>query len=181
MAERVNAPPWVRYPQKNPFQPGTPGHAWAAALITANQQNQIIIEQLFRRVGGGEDIISQDITREVYAWDTTGSTEETVADLYGSSNLGAVESWDTVLTQGDTTALEKEIHVVSNGSKITLPDPDLVSEVIVINDDGQRITVEGNGNKIKVKRKTEDAIAWSTAGKSIRFLWFEEGPYWVAI
>lgn len=90
--------------------------------------------------------------------------------------------WHKRIVTNSTDAADYEMYMVGQGAKISFPEfPDVDSEIILINNDGSRITANGNGHKIKVKTNTEDAVSWQTAGKSVHFHWFEDGPYWVAI
>jgi hypothetical protein len=81
-----------------------------------------------------------------------------------------------------TYAADYDMYSVREGKTVYLPRyPDIDSEVIILNEDGGNITVDGNGNKIKVRLSQDSSICFRDAGRSIHFHWFEEGPWWVGV
>lgn len=92
------------------------------------------------------------------------------------------KEWYKRVATSDVTSGDYCMYMLAQNVTLRLPPtPSVDSEVIVIARDDGPITVSGNGNKIKVRSDTSDSVRWATAGKSINFHWFEDGPYWVAI
>jgi hypothetical protein len=51
-------------------------------MIQAMNQQNIILEQLWRRTGGGEDLVATEATRENYAWELAPTDENEVNESY---------------------------------------------------------------------------------------------------
>jgi len=82
---------------------------------------------------------------------------------------------------------DRDMFLMRVGATALLPEfPDVNSEFIGINFEGRSITVDGNGNLIKIRDRTDRRVNWCANGKSIHFHWFEaqsstEKSIWVAI
>jgi hypothetical protein len=78
----------------------------------------------------------------------------------------------------DYTALDFDFIEAENGATIKLPQyPDDGSEVIIANGDGTKITVDGNGRKIKRKNST-DTLSTTSKGTTLHFQYFVDRGYW---
>lgn len=175
---------------------------WPSAWLTDPEIGPVVqylnrfLHDLWLRTGGGDDAISEVQIGELYE---TGIESATVTELeqelndydfytlpepedVDEPNYTTERVWHKRIVNSETNAADHGIYMVGDGAKINLPVyPDTDSDLIIINRDDMTITVDGNGNDIKVKSTTTSSVKWSSAGKSIHFYWFEDGPYWVAI
>ena len=155
------------------------------------------LHDLWLRTGGGDDAIAETQNGELYE---TGVESASITELANDLNddtftidtesqdnedswQPAIEKvWGKSVVTSETYLSDYGIYMVGNGAKVYLPEyPDIDSEVIVINRDNKRITVNGNGNDVKLANDVSDSVSWITAGKSVHFYWFEDGPYWVGV
>lgn len=155
------------------------------------------LHDLWTRTGGGDDAVAEVQIGELYE---TGIESATVTELEHDLNDYDFEPqqehddteeqwqpeyqrvWDKRRISSNTYASDYSMLSVSGAKTVYLPEyPDINSEIVVINEDGSGITVDGNNNKIKIRSTTDSSVNWSSAGQSINFYWFEDGPWWVAI
>lgn len=160
MAERVNAPPLIRFPQSNPYPRGTIEHKFVQELINANRQQQIVIEQLWRRTGGASDAISETSVRESYAYDTASDdteAERAVTPAVIPEAVAVVDvapKWNEVAASAKSyTALGWDYILASKKAVILFPlYPDTDEEIRTKNTDGTRIKLDGNGRLLNGAR-----------------------------
>jgi len=141
-------------------------------------QLERIVQQIYRRVGGGIDIIDEDLQEA--------SANESQIAL----NLALIETLkqrvedleNDIQPQIDFSPKCNDITITSNydaapwdditakqAVTITLPSqPSPDSVIIVRNGDGSKIVVDGNGIKIRRKRLT-DKLATKNSGSSLCF------------
>lgn len=155
------------------------------------------LHDLWQRTGGGDDAIQEVQIGELYETGIESAlSSEIEQDLNEFDFAPIIEpdndedswqpqierAWNKRRINSNTYATDYDMYSVRDNKTVYLPEnPDINSEVIVINEDGSNITVDGNGNKIKVRVTQDTSINWSNAGQSINFYWFEDGPWWVAI
>jgi hypothetical protein len=175
---------------------------WPNAWLTDPEVGPVVqylnrfLHDLWLRTGGGDDAITEVQIGELYE---TGIESATVTELeqelndydfyilpepedVDEPNYTTERVWDKRRVSGNTYASDYSMLSVSGGKTVYLPAyPDVNSEVIVINEDGQSVSVEAQGNDIRIRGTTDKAVDWSEAGQSINFYWFEDGPWWVAI
>lgn len=154
------------------------------------------LHDLWQRTGGGDDAIQEVQIGELYETGIESAlSSEIEQDLNDFDFQPTIEPdndedswqpqiervWNKCLINDSSSLSDYSINVVGNRSVVSLPEyPDIDSEVIIVNLDGSRIQVESEQD-IKIKKDTINKLAWQRPGKSIRFIWFESGPYWVAI
>lgn len=177
MAERVNPPPQVGFPQNNPFPLNTAAGKFVQQLITANNQQRIIIEQLWRRTGKGDDLVSTTEIREVSLFGNRlaeGAAGINTAALFGGANRAEPEPLQVrEITGGAYVALVGQWIKASNRSSIFFPQYAGVNDRLrITNIDGSVISLDGNGKAVngfatgKMRRKDRsidfeyDGIGW---------------------
>lgn len=157
----------------------------------------MFLHDIWLRTGGADDAVSEVQVGELYE---TGIESATVTEIQqnldgdtfaiDTESQDNEDSWQPVIERvldkrrvsDNTYSSNYSMLSVRNGKRVYLPEyPDFDSEVIVINEDGSGITVDGNGNDIRIRGNTDKSVNWSSAGQSINFHWFEQGPWWVAI
>ena len=89
-----------------------------------------------------------------------------------------IEAWTTVITTQTYTATPFDL-IEAQTSTINLPaSPYENNAVIVANSHTGNVTIEGNGNNIKVLGIEETSVTISQVGNSLHFVWFSAGGYW---
>jgi hypothetical protein len=81
------------------------------ALIT-------ILDQLWRRTGGGDDSISNAETQELYPWQQAGEDQDDNRTLFSTISNGKV--FDVISVTADHTTSGNEILICNNTSTITI-------------------------------------------------------------
>lgn len=170
MSNRVNSPPVVRIDARNPYKPGTQEHRFANQLISVIRQQNLILEQLWRRTGAGEDLVSNTATREHYGWDTTALFDQEIlpamqvsaeekTDILINIDSDPVD-WSFVSVASNYTAVSFDFIRASKGCQVKFPEyPGIDDKIKIRNEDGTVIKLNPNGRKIngeisgKIKRK----------------------------
>lgn len=153
MAERVNPPPMVAFPQNNPFRPGTAENRFVGMLINALNDQRIVIEQLWRRVGKGDDLVSDAEVQQFFNFETSLS----FADEDTNENISELR----VISEQPEPLLVKEVNggsyqTLENQWIKTTGDPTLFfplypgegSRLRITNTDGGLVRLRGNGKTI---------------------------------
>lgn len=150
----------VRIDARNPFKPGSNEHRFTNQLISTIRQQNIILEQLWRRTGGGEDLVADTATREAYGWDTLAHTESDTLQgpdiSYNEENNTNISisheespAWDFVYTSVNYTATGFDFVSASSGCSITFPVyPDFDERIKVKNADGSVIRLNPGAKTI---------------------------------
>lgn len=150
MSERVNPPPFIGFPQRNPYKPGSNEYRFFQSLISSLNQQRIIIEQLWRRTGGGADDVSDGQTRELFAW-SQGAGSEDKNDpiaLFGSFDASKDAVFFSV-SSAHTTAGNEFVEATASITVTLNQYPEDGERVTVKrNTTAGNVTISGNGNNI---------------------------------
>lgn len=149
MSERVNPPPFVGFPQRNPFNRGTAEYQFTQSLISALNQQRIVIEQLWRRTGAGSDDVSDGQTRELFPW-AQGQSESSGSNSTVNA-LFSLNKADTPFFSVSTnhTTAGNEVIEATAALTVTLNQyPDELETVTVARNGTGNVIIDGNGNNI---------------------------------
>jgi len=175
MAERVNPPPQVTFPQRNPFPQRSQEWAFINQLINGLNSQRIIIEQLWRRTGGGTDIITNTQVRESYAWSVPSEDESDINSLFQSSDVG--REFNAITKSGDYTLVSYDYVNFTGTAKATFPlNPGENDKIRIRKGAGSKITLNGNGKNINGSKTG----AIYNNGTSITFSYFIDTDEWFA-
>lgn len=151
--------------------------------------------QIWKRTGGGDDLISDTGTRESYPWILDDQKIDEPRSLYPSfgSDNQKKDSLDSIYPQQTFDVKEITAKTISNqiytavdnmfiksklGSTIKMPaTPSFDCVIYAHNGDGTLMTIDGNGKKINGK----DKIAISQKGNGVQVYYFIEDDEYIAI
>ena len=162
MAERVNPPPQVSFPQNNPFRPGTREHGFTAMLITALNSQRIVIEQLWRRTGGGDDLVSDGEVQQFFNFETNLATDfnEGFNQTYQFVNEESEPLQVKAVNGGVYNMLVGQWIKTTKDATLYFPQYAGAGDLIrITNTDGGIVALKGNGKTInghttgKIRRK----------------------------
>ena len=199
---RVNPPPMVTFPQRNPFSPRSAEGLFIGQLISALNSQRIVIEQLWRRSGAGVDLTAETILREVYAWEVdegksvindTSSPFYTEFQDSSNSDLFSVEDLPSSVVHFAPEHQEAGFNAITKATDYTLISFDYVNftsnaTATFPANPGQNDKVKirkGGGNRIKLDGNGKDINGSSTGniynnGTSITFCYFIDTDEWFA-
>ena len=176
MAERVNPPPSVTFPQRNPFKQGSPEWTFVSQLINGLNSQRIIIEQLFRRSGGGTDTISETGIRETFAWTVPEADNDDVNSLFSSTEQAP--SFNAITKAVDYTLASFDYVNFTGNATATFPaNPGENDEIIIRKSGGSKVGLNGNGKNMN----GSSTGSLYKNGTSIKFKYFIDTDEWFAI
>lgn len=175
MSERVNPPPSVTFPQRNPFDLRSKEGIFINQLIGALNSQRIIIEQLFRRSGSGEDLTSATTVRETYSWEVDQSVNDDLNALFNTQDQEL--SFNAITKATDYTLVSFDYVNFTANATATFPQyPRENDKVKIRKGGGSEVKLNGNGKSIN----------GSTTGSlykdetNITFTYFIDSDEWFA-
>jgi len=144
-------------------------------LVEYLQEDQFFELQLWRRTGGGDDLIESTVTSESYENSFSSAEFQELSDSLEQIEdlIPTITRFNPVIATSNYTAIDLDYVEARNSSVVTLDTKaNPGSDIIVANGDGSRIKIVGD---VKITR-IESQITLSKVGSSLHFKSF--GDYW---
>ena len=143
--------------------------------------------QLWKRTGGGDDLIQNITSSEAFETSLSGGqTQEQIADLEQIEDLIPniqVRDFESKIAASNYTAVNNDF-VEGRSSATIKMDANAATgdQIITANGDSSTITVDGNGIELRYKGERDSTLKMRREGTSIHWYLFTDGTeiYWRA-
>lgn len=140
------------------------------------------LHDLWKRTGGGSDLVADTGTREAYPWSQDDAGEEIKQDSvsnYSYNEIRIEKLTKKVINRESYTCSDNMFILMQNNSKLTLPKHPVRDSVVwFFKQDSTLATINGNGRKIN---GVNGNITFRKPGIGRQVHYFEDIGEWVFI
>lgn len=140
------------------------------------------LHDLWKRTGGGSDLVADTGTREAYPWaqdDAGDDIEQDSVSNYSYNEFPVVNLTKKVINKESYTCLDNMFILMQNGSTLTLPKYPIKDSVVwFFKQDNSLAKINGNGRKVN---GVSGDITFRKPGIGRQIHYFDEIGEWVFI